>query len=633
MRLAVPRGRHLFAYDCVMTGLAIVLSFATRFEANDIVATLAPYMPAALVPLAVNPAVYIAFGLYRREWRYASVREMFSITAAVTVATAVSFAVLILLAAIDAPGSTGFPRSVFLIEALLNVALVGGGRFLLRASLDRRAPTGNVGSKALVTLVYGAGEAGASVARLTDRDPQAAVTVVGFLDDDPRKRGSQLLGRKVYGGLADLEEAVTNTAAEALLIAMPSAEGRAVRGAVEAGQKLGLEVRTVPPLRDLVSGKVPLSQIRRVRVEDLLRRAPVAVDMDAVASYVNGASVLITGGGGSIGSELARQILGLGPRMLTVVDNHEWALWAIDREFDSLSGVGHEAQYHSVLADVRSTHSIEAVIRQVRPDVVFHAAALKHVPIVERFPSEGVLTNVIGTRNVLRASASGGVGRFVLISSDKAVEPTSVMGATKRLAEYLTVAAAHRAGMPYTSVRFGNVLGSSGSVVPIFEQQLAEGRPITITHPDATRFFMTIPEAVSLILEAGSTQESGELYVLDMGEPIRIVDLARDLIRLTGKDPDATPLVFTGLRPGERLHEALFQSNETVATTLHPGILRAGVEQSIPTSSELDAYVDILETAAREGDDLAVRSLLHDAGHLWHPSQVAGSIGLPGRPA
>jgi FlaA1/EpsC-like NDP-sugar epimerase len=618
----IPRGRHLFAYDLVATSVAIVLSFAIRFEANDILATMSPYLPVALLPLLINPAVYVAFGLYRREWRYASIRELYAIAAAVIVASALAFSVLIILALFDVPGSTGFPRSVFLVEALLSGALVGGGRFLVRASLERRRGGNESEAEALVTLVYGAGEAGAMVTRLADRDPVAAIAVVGYIDDDPRKRGSKLMGRRVFGGLADLGQAASSTGAEALLIAMPSADGVVIRRTLEAGRKLGLAVRTVPPLRELVSGQVQLSKIRPVSLDDLLRRDSIEIDPEVGASYLNAASVLVTGGGGTIGSELARQILALGPRTLTIIDNHEWALWAIDRELSELAASSGGVQVRSVLADVRSAQAIDTVIRQVKPDVVFHAAALKHVPIVERFPSEGVLTNVVGTRNVLRSCASAAVGRFVLISTDKAVEAASVMGATKRIAEHLTVSTARRIGRPYTAVRFGNVLGSSGSVIPIFERQLEKGRPITITHPDVTRYFMTISEAVSLILEAGATKEDGEVYVLDMGKPIRIVDLARDLIALRGQDPDSIDFVYTGLRPGERLHETLFYATESAQPTEHPGVLRAGPNGSITAPIDLDEVIDRLETAALDRDDQAVRAILHERRYL---AQLASS--------
>jgi FlaA1/EpsC-like NDP-sugar epimerase len=612
------RGRHLLAYDIAATILAIVLSFAIRFEANDILATMAPYLPVALLPILINPPVYIAFGLYRREWRFASIRELYAIGSAVVVAGAVAFLALIVLALFDAPGSTGFPRSVFIIEALLSAALVGGGRFLVRANLERQNG-GRPQPLALVTLVYGAGEAGAMVTRLADRDREAAISVVGYIDDDARKRRSRLMGRLVLGGLADLSGAVSRTGAEALLIAMPSADGAVVRRALDAGRQLGLVVRTVPPLRELVSGRVQISKIRPVSLEDLLRRDSIQIDPEVSASYLNGASVLVTGGGGTIGSELARQILALGPRILTIVDNHEWTLWSIDRELNELASQG-GVQVQSVLADVRAAAATDRLIRQIRPDVVFHAAALKHVPIVERFPSEGVLTNIVGTRNVLRSCASAGVGRFVLISTDKAVEATSVMGATKRIAEHLTVAVARRIGRPYTAVRFGNVLGSSGSVIPIFERQLEEGRPITITHPDVTRYFMTISEAVSLILEAGATNEAGEVYVLDMGEPLRIVDLARDLIALRGEDPDAVEFVFTGLRPGERLHEALFYSSERAEPTEHPGVLRAATMGSNGSTLDIDDLIDRIEAVALDRDDPAIRAILRDARYLAPPS-------------
>ena len=613
------RGRHLLAYDIAATILAIVLSFAIRFEANDILATMAPYLPVALLPILINPPVYIAFGLYRREWRFASIRELYAIGSAVVVAGAVAFLALIVLALLDAPGSTGFPRSVFIIEALLSAALVGGGRFLVRANLERQNG-GRPQPLALVTLVYGAGEAGAMVTRLADRDRQAAISVVGYIDDDARKRRSRLMGRPVFGGLADLPGAVSRTGADALLIAMASADGAVIRRALDAGRRLGLVVRTVPPLRELVSGRVQLSKIRPVSLEDLLRRDSIQIDPEVSASYLNGASVLVTGGGGTIGSELARQILALGPRILTIVDNHEWTLWSIDRELNELASQG-GVQVQSVLADVRAAGATDRLIRQIRPDVVFHAAALKHVPIVERFPSEGVLTNVVGTRNVLRSCASAGVGRFVLISTDKAVEATSVMGATKRMAEHLTVAMARRIGRPYTAVRFGNVLGSSGSVIPVFERQLEEGRPITITHPDVTRYFMTISEAVSLILEAGATNEAGEVYVLDMGEPLRIVDLARDLITLRGEDPDAVEFVFTGLRPGERLHEALFYGSERAEPTEHPGVLRAATTGSNGSTLDIDDLIDRIEAAALDRDDPAIRVILRDARYLA-PSSV-----------
>jgi FlaA1/EpsC-like NDP-sugar epimerase len=605
----IPRGRHLFAYDVVTTALAILIAFAMRFDINNIALTLGPYLPAALLPLLTYPPTYVAFGLYRREWRYASVREMFAIAAAVLVGTGVTIVVFLVLALADVPGTTGFPRSVFFIEGLLNLALLGGGRFFLRASLDRRTDAEGGGAPAVLTLVYGAGEAGATIARLVGRDPAAGMRIVGFLDDDERKQDSRMLGQRVFGGLNELEAAATRTGSGRLLIAMPSASGSSVRRALEAGQRLGLDVRTVPPLRELVSG-VQLSKVRPVRVDDLLRRDPVQIDMSVLVDALNGASVVVTGGGGSIGTELVRQILMLGPRLLTIVDNHEWALWEIERETSDITRPIDGTRVEGVLVDVRSAGAIDGVIRRARPNIVFHAAALKHVPLVERFPLEGIQTNVLGTYNVLKACESAGVPRFLLISTDKAVEPVSVMGATKRMAELLTLASARRTGRSYAAVRFGNVLGSSGSVIPTLEGQLRAGLPLTITHRDASRYFMTIGEAVSLILEAGATSASGEIYVLDMGQPVRILDLARDLVRLAGIEPDRVEYVFTGLRPGERLHETLFFEGEAAEQTSHDGILRALPAWGTPGDAELDSYVGLMRDAVRDQDEAEARRLL-----------------------
>jgi FlaA1/EpsC-like NDP-sugar epimerase len=626
-----PRGRHLLAYDVVAIAISIAVAFALRFDASNIVATISPYLPVALLPLIVLPPIFAAFGLYRREWRYASVNEMFALAGAVVAGMVLCFAVFLLLSAAELAGAVGFPRLVWVNEGLLILALVGGGRFVLRAGLERRGQSGGTDQErgAARTIVYGAGETGATVARVAARDPAAALTIVGFIDDDPQKRSSRLLGKPVFGGLADLEAAVTRTGARQLLLAMPMAPGAAIRRAFEEGRRLGLEVRTVPPARELLSGEIRLAAVRRVSVEDLLRRAPVAIDVDAVAGYLNGASVMVTGGAGSIGAELVRQILELGPRALIVLDNHEEGLWAIEREVSERLTGNPGVQFRPVLADVRSRPAVETVILEARPDVVFHAAALKHVPIVETFPSEGVMTNIVGTHNLLRACEAAQVPRFVLISTDKAVDPVGVMGATKRLAEQITVASAQRTGRPYVAVRFGNVLGSSGSVILTFQQQLARGQALTITHPDVTRFFMTIGEAVSLILEAASSPSTGDIFVLDMGDPVRIVDLAHDLVRLSGLEPERVPIVYTGLRAGERLHESLFYDHETTEATVHQGILRVRALAAV-SGSELEVLVDRLSILARERDDRGVRELLRAARAYGVP--LATTVERPSAP-
>jgi len=459
------------------------------------------------------------------------------------------------------------------------------------------------------TIVYGAGEAGQAVVRLADRDADVNLEIVGFIDDDPLKAGSQVLNRPIYGDLSALPRAVREGGAEQLLIAIAMPSSNTVRDAFEAGRAERIRVRIVPNLRPLRAEDLRPAMIRPLQLQDLLPRRPVEIDVETTSAYLSGASVLVTGGAGSIGSELSRQILALRPRRLTVLDQHEEGLWAADDELRQLRSSEVEVVVENRLADVRSTEAISLSLRRATPNVVFHAAALKHVPIVEEHPSEGVLTNVIGTRNVLRACEAAAVDRFVLISTDKAVDPVGVMGATKRIAELLTLATARRTGRPYVAVRFGNVLGSSGSVIRTFQQQLDRGEPLTITDPQASRYFMTIGEAVALILEAGATAQGGEVYILDMGEPVLIVDLARDLIRLYGLDPESVPIRYTGLRAGERLQETLFYDHEAFFQTDHPGIFRVPAAEETVIDG-LDDLVDRLEVAARARDDTSVRDLL-----------------------
>lgn len=606
----------LFAFDLLAATIAPLASLLVRFDTVDSAVWLTPFLPAALLPILVRPGVFIAFGLYRREWRYASVRELLDLVNAVAIGSLLILASYATLSALGIPGTNPFPRSFFLLEPTFFLLLTAGIRLMIRATLERKALRDLPAGAPAPTIVYGAGAAGAIIGRLVTSGALSEIRIVGYVDDDPRKHRSRLMGHRVFGGLADLPEVTDRTGATQLLVAIPSGPANPVRRAVAAAQELALVVKTVPSLPDVVTGRYQVSGIRSVSVEDLLRRAPIAIDPEAISASINGASVAVTGGGGSIGSELVRQILTLGPRVLTIIDHHEWTLWNVERDISARRMESEGAHIVASLADVRSPSSLDAVLRRAKPDVVFHAAALKHVPYVELYPSEGVLTNVVGTRNVLRACERLGVSRFVLISTDKAVEPVSVMGATKRLAEQLTVVAGHRTGRAYTAVRFGNVLGSSGSVVPLLQRQLDDGLPLTITQPEATRYFMTISEAVSLILEAAANPVPGDIYVLDMGKPIRIIDLARDLVRLNGVDPETVRFTVTGLRPGERLHEKLFYEDEMAERTTHAGIFRASRDHSHRLESELDGLVDELEGAAAERNDQAVRELLRGSHHV-----------------
>jgi FlaA1/EpsC-like NDP-sugar epimerase len=514
---------------------------------------------------------------------------------------------------------------------MLTLAGMGGARFLVRASTewkgwrpgdpDRRRRIDEQGGGPVPTLVYGAGDVGATVIRtIASARDGLGMRIVGLLDDDPRKRNQILRGQKVLGSLAELADIARVTGAHRLLIAIPSASGDVVRRAVEDATALGLETRTVPALGELVSGRLGATAIREVQVEDLLRRDAVVIDEPGLRDLVDGKTVLVTGAGGSIGSELARQVFDIDPDVLLLLDRAEGPLYDIERELALLGerdsgtparGGRHRARLGTRLANVASLESMRRIVDEDRPVMVLHAAAYKHVPMMEHHPADAVYTNVGGTVAALRASLDGGVERFVQVSTDKAVEPTSVMGATKRLAEIAVAAVAQQSGRPYVSVRFGNVLGSSGSVVPLFQRQLREGVPLTITDPEMTRYFMTIPEASRLILQASLFGDPGDLFVLDMGDPVRIVDLARDLARLAGRDPDSVPIRYIGLRPGEKLRESLFYEAESFEPTAHPKVLRVRARNgSAMTPETVLAALDELIGIGASGDHDASRAAL-----------------------
>lgn len=625
--LGAVRGRHLFVVDLLVIALSIVGAMVLRFDSLRFTQEALIYFPAALFPLIVRPPINVAGGLYSRAWAYASIGELLRITLVVVAGTVAGVVLFYLVLVPLGVGGTvtevgRFPRSFFVLEGLLTLIGMGGSRFLIRASQEwkgwRPGRHEDAGAARIPTLVYGAGDVGATVLRTIGASPDGlGMEIVGVLDDDRKKRNQVIRGHKVLGAMDELDDIVRVTEARRLLIAIPSASGDLVRRTVEAATRLGLEARTVPSLDELVSGRLDAAAIREVQVEDLLRRPPVVIDEPALRELVAGQTVLVTGAGGSIGSELARQVFDLDPRTLVLLDRAEGPLYDIDRELallgerdsGTLSRAGHHrAELVTRLANVASPDPMRRIIARDRPVMVLHAAAYKHVPMMEHHPADAVYTNIGGTLASLRASLAGDVERFVLVSTDKAVEPSSVMGATKRLAELAVNAVARESGRRYVSVRFGNVLGSSGSVVPLFQRQLREGVPLTITDPEMTRYFMTIPEASRLILQASLFGLPGDLFVLDMGEPIRIVDLARDLARLAGRDPDSVPIRYIGLRPGEKLHESLFYSAETIEETAHPKVMRA--HESAATPADLLGALDELVAIGATGDhDTARRRL------------------------
>ena len=599
------RGRHLAVIDVLATIAASYVALAFRYDSALSLDAIVPFVPIVAILVAARVSSNLRFGLYTRGWRFASVPDLARIVASVGVGTAVAIVTVYgSVAVLAVPWTQNLPRSFWVGELLLSMAALGGVRFAIRATSEWAPRANRVGvTEHRKTLLYGAGRTGVLMAGSAQRKPEAGVVPVGFLDDDMILAGRLVANLRVFGGLEALPTAVAATGAQALLITMPSAPGSAIRRVVDAAMALGLDVRTVPSINDLLDGTLDAYRVRRVQVADLLRRTTGDAHSAAVHEILHDKTVVITGAGGSIGSELARQVFSLGPRRLVLVDRAESALYMVQRELDGRRGRGQGGgELRAHLANVASRPAMDRLVATETPDVIFHAAAYKHVPMMEEHPSDAVHVNIGGTLSLLEAAVAAGVDRFVLVSTDKAVRPTNVMGASKRVAEMLVADAARRTGKPYVSVRFGNVLGSTGSVVPIFQEQLEKSEPLSITHPDMTRYFMTIPEASWLILDAAALGTNGDLFVLDMGEPIRIVDLARDLVRLAGRDPDKQPMDIVGIRPGEKLHEELFYDSERVEPTSVAKVLKAVSERPSTTVRDDARTLIALATGGREDE-------------------------------
>jgi len=604
------RGRHLFAVDLVGMTVSAYVALCLGFDRLVGADMAAQVVPAVALLLASRTVFNVRRGLYSRRWQFASVPDLMRILGAVAVGSLASALIFYGGATLSGGGwAAGFPRSFWPLEMLLSVATLGGLRFAIRASSEWRSPemTHSAASRR-ATLLYGAGYTGVVMARAAQRGSRSGIVPVGFLDDDPSLAGGYVAEIPVFGGLDALPRAVAETGAQTLLVTMPSASGSAIRRVVDAAMALDLEVRTVPSVNELIDGSVDGHRMRPVRVEDLLRRPIVTSHLAAVDEIVRDQTVLITGAGGSVGSELARQVFAIGPRRLILIDRAESPLYLLQRELESRRGHGTgSGELQIQLANITNRVAMDRLIAAEVPSVIFHAAAYKHVPMMEAHPSDALFVNVGGTLALLDAAAAAGVERFVFVSTDKAVRPTSVMGATKRVAEMLVADTARRTGRPYVSVRFGNVLGSVGSVVPIFQDQLEKGEPLTITDKEMTRFFMTIPEAAWLILDAAAMGRNGDLFVLDMGEPVRIMDLAYDLVRLAGHDPHRQPIEIVGLRPGEKLHEELFYDAEQVERTPNPKVLRVATE---PPSTTIRDDVRRMLALATGDDEERLRDVL-----------------------
>jgi FlaA1/EpsC-like NDP-sugar epimerase len=552
--------------------IAVGLAYILRF--NGLPPTSAERLTAitfAVVTAPIALAVFVFAGLYRRIWSYASVAEVERIIVGVSIAAVSS--TLIGLVLLPATGLTPgrVPVSVIALDALLAGALIVAPRlfFRIRTWHGRRRRRDDD----MRAIIVGAGAAGQMIAKELLTNPQLGMYPVAFVDDDERKNKLRLHEIPVVGSIADIGRVAHDHDAGAVVIAIPSAPGSVIRRIVRAAADAGLKTRTLPPLSDVLSGRASPSSLRDVQIEDLLRREPIRTDLAAVRNLSKGRTVLVTGAGGSIGSELCRQLARLEPARLIILGHGENSIFDIQAE---LLTTYPKLNVMPVIADVRDQKRMHAIFDDCRPYAVFHAAAHKHVPLMEENVVDAITNNVHGTTNVVNAAIDAGVEHFVLISTDKAVRPTSIMGATKRLAERVVQHAAAAHGRNFVSVRFGNVLGSRGSVVPTFFRQIRAGGPVLVTHPDMRRYFMTIPESVQLVLQAGTLGLGGEVFVLDMGEPVKIVDLASDLIRLCGYEPGKDiDIQFTGIRPGEKLYEEMFFHEENALPTNHPKLLRA----------------------------------------------------------
>lgn len=586
--------------DLVLISLVWWLAFVVRFDGDPPGRYDRLFLVTLGVVVVLKITTFVAFRFYTRWWRFTGMRDLEQIVIACLIA---SLLVTTALTLWRPDGYEPVPRGVFALDLLFSVVLIGGVRFVVRWVMERPSRSQMV-AQGRPVIVVGAGDAGNSLLRDMRRDARLGYTPVGLIDDDPRKAGLRVGGVKVLGTREDLARALRDTRVSEVIIAMPLAPGSVRRDVVDRCREAGVRVVTLPGLPELVNGEVTVERLREVRVEDVLGRAPVEIDMARVARYLNGRRVLVTGAGGSIGSELCRQLAVVGPSALVILDHAENNLFEIDME---LRERGHSPV--PVVADCRDADSMDRIVALYRPEIVFHAAAYKHVPMMELNPLQAVANNALASATLADVAIRHHVERVCLISTDKAVEPQTIMGASKALAERIVEMHGRDADTRFAAVRFGNVLGSSGSVLPIFRRQIAQGGPVTVTHPDMTRYFMTIPEAVQLVIEATGIAEGGDVFVLDMGEPVRIMDLAHNMIRLSGMEPGRDIQVeVTGVRPGEKLHEELFNLDEEVRPTRYGGILRATRPPLDPET--LVQRIEMIERAVATGDpDGASRAL------------------------
>ena len=629
------RNRHFLIFDVIvflMTPLLVLLLL--RLDENLPIATyLSELAIATLLFLTVKLGGFWSFGFYRRYWRYASIEELTYIAKVIVAVVVVQILTFNVIQHIPAFALAKLPQSLPFIDGLLSCIFIGALRFSV--PVGERVSQRYAGHKPWErVLVVGAGSAGVSLVKEMQINPHLGFHPVAFIDDDPGKINVHIRGIPVVGDRGKIPDVVKSLHIHKVIIAMPTVAGRVIREIVNICQATGTQTSTLPGIHEILNGRVRVESIRDVRIEDLLRREPVQIEIERVSQFLLGKKVLITGAGGSIGSELCRQIFKCHPQEMILIGHGENSVFNIQQELDQLVQVlkhdgkaqGYTPRLSTFIADIRFRDRLKHAFERFQPEVIFHAAAHKHVPLMELNPPEAITNNVVGTKNLVELALEYDVKHFVMISTDKAVNPTNVMGASKRVAEMLVLQAAQKSGKPYVVVRFGNVLGSRGSVVPTFKKQIAAGGPVTVTHPDICRYFMTIPEAVQLVLQTSVLGRSGEVLMLNMGEPVKIVDLAEELIRLSGyevnKDID---IVFTGLRPGEKLFEELFIDGEDYEPTQHEKLLVVkNASRMVPEN--LADTVEALCTAAARNDVNWILFLLEQVVLGYRPKYLENNL-------
>jgi len=595
---------RLIIIDLLLINTALISSFILRFDN----AWLNYFNINYLIAITIISFLTLYFSsLYNKMWQYASMSELYSIFKA-TITINIIFVIYIYFFRV------GFPRSIIAINLMTDIFLLGGLRFALRLLKEYLNKNQNKKADTRV-LIIGAGDAAEMVIREMQKHPELGKNIIGLVDDDPSKQSLEIHGKKVLGKRNKIPQIIKEYGVKEVIIAIPSADGKTIKELYELSNLKDVKVEIVPGVYEILKGDVSLNQIREVKVEDLLRRKQVDLITDEISAYLENKKVLVTGGGGSIGSELCRQVAKFDPEELVIFDINENNTYFLERD---LLNEHPNLKVKSIIGSIRDQNKLDKLFSEYNPDVIFHAAAHKHVPLMETSPEEAVKNNILGTKNLVETADKYEVERFVLISTDKAVNPTNVMGASKRAAEMIVQTINNKSETKFMAVRFGNVLGSQGSVIPLFKKQIAEGGPVTVTHKDITRYFMTIPEASQLVIQAGAIGSGGEVFVLDMGEPVKIMDLAEDLISLSGLTPyEDIDIEVIGLRPGEKLYEELLSESEDNISTEHERIFINNLETV--DKQFLDKHLDKLRSLAEDAEAVEIISALVNLVDTYQP--------------